>query len=119
MCWQLLFRERYRNLSVFASCLCSPVASVARRESVTSAVNLVADLNPGLGEFSSDQQCVDVVAEIESGIFLQLRPVENSETVVAPPVVIISVVMDSSCNRLEFTELLEPCCKLAIRRSCG
>ena len=83
-------------------------------ESVTSAVNLVAVLDLVVAEVSSDQLIVDTVAELVSGIFLQLLPVDNGDTVVAPLPNIRSCVIDSNCNRQICIKLLEPYLKAAV-----
>ena len=90
-------RKLSGNLSV-SGCLCSPVVSVAR-ESVTSAVKLVAVLDIVGLEVSSDQLIVDFVAELVSGILLQCLLVDHRDTVVAPPPIVRSLVIDRSCNR--------------------
>ena len=103
---------------MFSGCLCSPVVSVAR-ESVTSAVKLVAVLDIVGLEVSSDQLIVDFVAELVSGILLQCLLVDHRDTVVAPPPIVRSLVIDSCCNRQICTDLLEPYSKEAVRWSCA
>ena len=113
-----ILRKLGGNLSVFSGFLCSPVVSIVH-ESVTSAVNLPAVLDIVGLEVSSDQLIIDFVAELVSGILLQLFPVDNSDTVVAPPPIIRSLVIDRSCNRHICSDLLEPCSKEAVRWSCA
>ena len=65
---------------------------------MTSAVNLVAVLEPALSHVSADQVFRNRVAELESGLLLYFLPVEKSETVVLPEICFHSSVINRLCN---------------------
>jgi len=103
---------------LFSGCypfICSQVSIVL--ESVTSAVNLVAVLDPALCKVSADQVICSMVAELESGIPLQLLSVEKSDTVVLPVIVRQSSVIHRPCNLCAV--LFEVCIEVAMVTTCA